>query len=151
MISQEMNNYENLYEKIDKSIVDCQQKLIKCKEELIEAKRIRKNKCEYEAMAEVIEKHSDRCESLARLQDLEEEIKRLQQTKDEMQNKLEKRRKQFHVLLGAAHQLNQILNGLSYSLFLNYLFSQLIIFAEESENNEVIIESEEKSEKMDTN
>ena len=102
-------------------------------------------------MAEVIEKHSDRCESLARLQDLEEEIKRLQQTKDEMQNKLEKRRKQFHVLLGAAHQLNQILNGLSYSLFLNYLFSQLIIFAEESENNEVIIESEEKSEKMDTN
>lgn len=131
MISQEMNNYENLYEKIDKSITECQQKLIKCKEELIEAKRIRKNKCEYEAMAEVIDKHSDRCESLARLQDLEEEIKRLQQTKDEMQNKLEKRRKQFHVLLGAAHQLNQILNGLSYFSSVSALI-KLISFLQKS-------------------
>ena len=113
MMSQEMTNYETLYDKIDKSIIDCQKKLIKCKEELIEAKRVRKNKCEYESMAAVITRHSDRIDTLTRLQNLEQEIKRLQQTKDQMLNKLEKRRKQFHVLLGAAHQLNQILNGLS--------------------------------------
>ena len=126
MISQEMANYETLYEKIDKSINDCQQKLIKCKEELIEAKRVRKNKCEYESMAAVIGRHSDRLDSMTRLQNLEQEIRRLQQTKDEMQNKLEKRRKQFHVLLGAAHQLNQILSGLS--LLLIYIFFDSIFF-----------------------
>ena len=113
MVSQEMTNYETLYKKIDKSIAECQQKLIKCKEELIEAKRVRKNKCEYESMAAVINRHSDRIQTLTRLQELEQEIRRLQRTKDQMLNKLEKRRKQFHVLLGAAHQLNQILNGLS--------------------------------------
>ncbi|CAG2102055.1 unnamed protein product [Medioppia subpectinata] len=133
MISQEMENYENLYKKIDKSITDCQQKLIKCKEELMEAKRVRKNKCEYESMATVINRHSDRLETMNRLQELEDEIKRLQQTKNDIQNKLEKRRKQFQVLLGAAHQLNQILNE------------------EESVESNDMIAVADGSDKMDTN
>lgn len=89
-ISQELDNYNDLYERIDKSIIDCQQKLIQCKEELIAAKVIRKNKCEYESMSSVIERHCDRSMSLKGLQDLEQEIKRLQRTKNEIQSKLEK-------------------------------------------------------------
>ncbi|XP_054162896.1 THO complex subunit 7 homolog [Oppia nitens] len=111
MISREMENYEDLYRKIDKSIEDCQQKLVKCKAELSEAKRVRKNKCEYESMAVLIGRHPDRTDTMKQLQELEKEIRRLQKTKTDIQNKLEKRRKQFQVLLGAAQQLNQILNA----------------------------------------
>jgi len=117
MISEEMKNYETLYKKIDKSIIEAQQKLVNCKQELVEAKRIRKNKCEYDSMANVINKHPDRCETMTRLQQLENEIKQLQETKNQMERKLERRRKQFQVLLGAAHQLQNILNGMNSDFF----------------------------------
>jgi THO complex subunit 7 len=112
MINEEMKNYETLYKKIDKSIIEAQQKLINCKQELVEAKRIRKNKSEYDAMANVINKHVDRSQTMASLTQLENQIKQLQDTKNQMETKLERRRKQFQVLLGAAHQLQNILNGI---------------------------------------
>ncbi len=114
MINEEMKNYETLYKKIDKSIIEAQQKLIICKQELVEAKRIRKNKCEYDSMANVINKHLDRSQTMARLTQLENQIKQLQETKLQIDTKLERRRKQFQVLLGAAHQLQNILNGILY-------------------------------------
>jgi len=133
MINEEMKNYETLYKKIDKSIIEAQQKLINCKQELVEAKRIRKNKSEYDAMANVINKHVDRSQTMASLTQLENQIKQLQDTKNQMETKLERRRKQFQVLLGAAHQLQNILNE------------------EESEPNDAIVINDEVSNLMDTN
>jgi THO complex subunit 7 len=133
MINEEMKNYETLYKKIDKSIIEAQQKLINCKQELVEAKRIRKNKCEYDSMANVINKHLDRSQTMATLTQLENQIKQLQETKHQIDTKLERRRKQFQVLLGAAHQLQNILNE------------------EESEPNDAILINNEESNLMDTN
>lgn len=107
----EMKNYENLYNKIETQIAEVRQKIEKSKIELVNAKRIRKNKCEYDALASVINKHADRKESMERLCKLESEINELQNLKQEMERKIEKRRKQFQVLIGAAHQLQIMLNG----------------------------------------
>lgn len=95
MIVNEMDNYDSLYEKIGNAILDAQNKLANCKAELVEAKRIRKNKCEYDSLANVINNHANRSDTMTRLQQLEQQIKQLQQTKNEMERKLERRRSEF--------------------------------------------------------
>jgi len=110
MNSIEMENYEKLCLKMDKSIEEAQQRLIECKSELVNAKKVRKNKCEYDAMASVIFEHEDRRETMNKLSSLNDEINRLEKTRGEMEKKLERRKKQFQVLLCSAYELQQMLN-----------------------------------------
>lgn len=66
---------------------------------------------EYDALARIIAEQPDRKETHSKLQSLGEEITNLEKTKQELQMKLEKRHKQFKVLLSAAHQLQQIIKS----------------------------------------
>lgn len=105
----EMQNYERLKETIEKGIEDAQQSIVSSKRDLQSAKIIRKNKQEYDALAKIIEEHPNREETMQRLNRMEEELKKLQGIKEELNRKLEKRKKQFHVLLSAAAELKLIL------------------------------------------
>lgn len=110
MYQKEVKIYEDLYLGIEKGISDAQEKIIKNKMELQKAKRIRKNKQEYDALAKLIDKRPDRKETLSKLQQLKLEIASLQKTKEDLDQKLEKRRKQFQVLLTSAYELQQVLD-----------------------------------------
>ena len=75
------------------------------KAELVEAKRIRKNRMEYDALAKVIMNHSDRETSEARLEQVKAEQKQLEEKQVKLEDKLDIRKKQFHVLVSTIHQL----------------------------------------------
>ncbi|XP_063796983.1 THO complex subunit 7 homolog isoform X2 [Pseudophryne corroboree] len=107
----EMENYEKIYTDIESSIVAAHEKIAECKKQILQAKRIRKNRQEYDALAKVIQHHPDRHETLKQLEALDKELKQLSHTKESVEDKLELRRKQFHVLLSTIHELQQTLDN----------------------------------------
>ncbi|XP_069823041.1 THO complex subunit 7 isoform X1 [Dendropsophus ebraccatus] len=107
----EMENYEKIYSDIESSIAAAHEKIAECKKQILQAKRIRKNRQEYDALAKVIQHHPDRHETLKQLEALDKELKQLSHTKENVEDKLELRRKQFHVLLSTIHELQQTLEN----------------------------------------
>ncbi|MEE6501903.1 hypothetical protein FKM82_004354 [Ascaphus truei] len=107
----EMENYEKIYFDIESSIAAAHEKISECKKQILQAKRIRKNRQEYDALAKVIQHHPDRHETLKQLEALGKELQQLSRTKENVEDKLELRRKQFHVLLSTIHELQQTLEN----------------------------------------
>ncbi|XP_052590060.1 THO complex subunit 7 homolog isoform X2 [Peromyscus californicus insignis] len=66
---------------------------------------------EYDALAKVIQHHPDRHETLKELEALGKELEHLSHIKESVEDKLELRRKQFHVLLSTIHELQQTLEN----------------------------------------
>ncbi|KAB0353976.1 hypothetical protein FD755_023329, partial [Muntiacus reevesi] len=107
----EMENYEKIYKEIECSIAGAHEKIAACKKQILQAKRIRKNRQEYDALAKVIQHHPDRHETLKELEALGKELEHLSHIKESVEDKLELRRKQFHVLLSTIHELQQTLEN----------------------------------------
>uniref|UniRef100_A0A7M4FF99 THO complex subunit 7 n=2 Tax=Crocodylus porosus TaxID=8502 RepID=A0A7M4FF99_CROPO len=107
----EMENYEKIYKDIENSIAAAHEKIAECKKQILQAKRIRKNRQEYDALAKVIQHHPDRHETLKQLEALGKELQHLSHIKENVEDKLELRRKQFHVLLSTIHELQQTLEN----------------------------------------
>ena len=105
----ERENYEKLYCHIKQQILDAKQDIAACKEQLQQAKIVRKNKQEYDALAKIIEKHPERKLTVAEIEKLELEIDELNLKKQTLMQKLEMRQKQFHVLIYSVQLLQQIL------------------------------------------
>ena len=91
-------------------IDEAREEIANCKIELQNAKRIRKNRQEYDSLARVIETHPDRKQSQAETDQLKEEISNLEQTKLKLARKLDIRAKQLHALIHSVHVLQQILD-----------------------------------------
>ncbi|XP_012866038.1 PREDICTED: THO complex subunit 7 homolog isoform X1 [Dipodomys ordii] len=105
----EMENYEKIYKEIESSIAGAHEKIAECKKQILQAKRIRKNRQEYDALAKVIQHHPDRHETLKELEILGKELEHLSHIKENIEDKLDLRRKQFYVLLNTIHELQQTL------------------------------------------
>ncbi|XP_069493740.1 THO complex subunit 7 homolog [Ambystoma mexicanum] len=107
----EMTNYKQMYTDIECSIAAAHEKIADYKKQILQAKRIRRNRQEYDVLAKVIQKHPDRHATLRQLDALGEELQRLNDTKAFAEDKLELKRKQFHVLLSTIHELQQTLEN----------------------------------------
>ncbi|XP_072328440.1 THO complex subunit 7 homolog isoform X1 [Scyliorhinus torazame] len=107
----EMLNYEKISKDIESNIAAAHDKISECKKQILQAKRIRKNRQEYDALAKVIQQHPDRHETLQQLEALGKELEHLSHIKESVEDKLELRRKQFHVLLSTIHELQQTLES----------------------------------------
>ncbi|XP_048212041.1 THO complex subunit 7 homolog isoform X2 [Perognathus longimembris pacificus] len=94
-----------------RSIAGAHEKIAECKKQILQAKRIRKNRQEYDALAKVIQHHPDRHETLKELEILGKELEHLSHIKETVEDKLELRRKQFYVLLSTIHELQQTLEN----------------------------------------
>ncbi|XP_041348687.1 THO complex subunit 7 homolog isoform X1 [Gigantopelta aegis] len=105
----EQENYEKLSRDIADKIQQAATNIAECKQELQQAKRIRKNRQEYDALAKIIQQHPDRQETTKQLQALDKELTSLAETKESLEGKLDLRRKQFLVLITAIHELQRIL------------------------------------------
>ncbi len=110
MNKKEQENYEKLNKRIENEISDGYSKISDCKSELTQAKRIRRNRQEYDTLAKVIQEHPSRTDTLDKLADLDKELASLKESKASLDEKLDLRRKQFHVLVSAIHQMQSILN-----------------------------------------
>ncbi|KAG7999385.1 THO complex subunit 7-like protein, partial [Nibea albiflora] len=66
---------------------------------------------EYDALAKVIQQHPDRHETLKQLEALDKELQQLSHIKENVDAKLELRKKQFHVLLSTIQELQQTLEN----------------------------------------
>ncbi|XP_071960278.1 THO complex subunit 7 homolog [Antedon mediterranea] len=105
----EMASYEQIYSNIESEMEEAKDAISTSKEELKKAKRVRRNRQEYDALAKVIQKQPDRKDTMKKLKDLDDNLKALDETKISLEEKLENRQKQFHVLINSVLELQRIL------------------------------------------
>merc|ERR1711971_122438 len=111
MNKQEQENYDKLSRDIEKSIEDASAKITEAKQELKLAKCIRKNRQEYDNLAKIIQQQPDRQDTMSQLQALDKDLGNLANTKQQLEEKLELRKKQFMVLITSIHELQKILEA----------------------------------------
>merc|ERR1719483_804237 len=109
MNSREQENYRQVHRKVEDGIVSARREIEETKLELVEAKRIRKNRMKYDALAKVIQTHPTREESEARLEQVKQDLEQLQEKEYQLEDKLQARKKQFHLLVSAIHQMQDLL------------------------------------------
>ncbi|XP_067951898.1 THO complex subunit 7 homolog [Watersipora subatra] len=105
MATREQERYDRLHDEIGEKVQAANSQIENCKEELIKAKQIRKNKQEYDAWAQKVMEHPNREETANKLEREHEKLKEMEQTRVELDQKLEQRKKQFAVLLTAIQDL----------------------------------------------
>lgn len=105
----ELDNYSLLHQKVEAGISSAKEEIEETKAELVEAKRVRKNRMEYDALAKVIMTHPDRATSQDKIETLKQEQKSLEEKEHKLEEKLDIRKKQFHVLISSIHQLQDML------------------------------------------
>ncbi|CAI8016055.1 THO complex subunit 7 homolog [Geodia barretti] len=109
MNRREMERYEEVYSEIGQEIKRSQQLIVQYKEELKKSRVIRKHRQEYDAMAKVIQQHPPRAQTEQRISELEVRLEELLSARSSLQEKLELRKRQFHVLLTSIHHLQSLL------------------------------------------
>ncbi|XP_020897929.2 THO complex subunit 7 homolog, partial [Exaiptasia diaphana] len=72
----------------EESIAHAYSEINDCKQELQQAKRIRKNRQEYDALAQGIAKHPERQETLRQIEDLDKELKEQTEIKESLASKV---------------------------------------------------------------
>lgn len=77
MSQEELKSYEQLSKEIEIQIEEAKKDIEKTKAELQDAKRVRKNRIEYDVLAKVINEQPDRMETNLKLATLREELGRL--------------------------------------------------------------------------
>ena len=110
MNHKEAENYEKLYDQISTDIVQAEKEIQATKSELVEARKIRRNRMEYDALAKVINENLDRATQGQKIQDISAEIENLKAAETALENKLESRKKQFHVLVKSILDIQALLD-----------------------------------------
>lgn len=105
MMQQELKNYESISQTIEKGIELAKVQIEHSKENLVLAKKIRKNRMEYDVLSKVINQQPDRRKTLQQLDVVKEELNQLQETRGHLQRKLANRRKEFLVLMRSIKEL----------------------------------------------
>jgi len=109
MNNAEQKQYGKVHSKVEEGIIKAKAEIEETKQELVEAKLLRKNRMEYDALAKVIQSHPDRDSSTTRLETVREELGQLEEREKQLQEKLETRKKQFHLLVSSIHQMQDLL------------------------------------------
>ncbi len=78
MNEEELVNYAKLADEIKKEIENTKKEIQKAKDELLKAKVYRKNRMEYEVIANVIDKHPERKETQEKLSLIKKELNNLE-------------------------------------------------------------------------
>ena len=105
----EQAQYKKVHGRVEEGIVKAKTEIEETKDELAEAKLVRKNRMEYDALAKVIQSHPARDSSTARLDSVQDELVQLEVREKQLQEKLDLRKKQFHLLVTSIHQMQDLL------------------------------------------
>lgn len=107
----ELKNYKCISKAIDGGIEHAKVQITQSKENLVIAKKIRKNRMEYDVLAKVISQQPDRKETMAKLKSLKKELDTLKESRTKLIQKLESRRNDFTVLMRSIQELQKKLDG----------------------------------------
>lgn len=107
MIESEMNNYKEISKAIGAGVEQAKHQIEQSKESLAVAKKIRKNKMEYDVLAKVIKQQPDRKEMAAKLDALKKELEDLKESRRKVDRKMDKRCNDFAVLMRSINELQK--------------------------------------------
>lgn len=113
MMKRELKNYEKISEMINTGIENIKGQIDQNKDNLLIAKQIRRNRMEYDSLAKIINQQPDRQNTVAKLNALKEELEQLEGKSASLEKKLEKRQKDFTVLMRAVGELQKELSDSS--------------------------------------
>lgn len=105
----ELASYAELQSGIEQSIARTQEDIAASKLQLEEARRVKRNKQEYDMVASKVEALPSRAETAKKIAQVQSELEALEATRRASDEKLELRRRQFALLMHAAHDLQQTL------------------------------------------
>jgi THO complex subunit 7 len=108
MMNQELKNYETISKTIETGIEKAKSQIENQKQNLIVAKKIRKNRMEYDVLAKVINQQPDRKDTVAQLDELKRELKELEDRNIHLQRKLDVKQKEFTVLMRSIAELSKL-------------------------------------------
>jgi THO complex subunit 7 len=107
----EQDKYEVLYKKINSEIERATKKIVESKKDLQEARKIRKNRQEYDILARQILNYSNRSEMQAKIKALEDKVELLKKQENEYDRKIDLRRKQFSVVLQSLSTMKNLIEN----------------------------------------
>lgn len=110
-MNDELDNYKSISRAIDTGIEHAKVQITQSKENLVIAKKIRKNRMEYDVLAKVISQQPDRKQTMAKLKSLKKELDTLKDSRTKLIQKLESRRNDFTVLMRSIQELQKKLDG----------------------------------------
>lgn len=106
----EMNYYDDLAEKIQQTIEQTQTKIETLKSDLEDAKIVKKNKLVYDDHVDTIFQHPARQETSKLIEQINNDIQRLNEIKAQLEMNFELKRKQFQQLINSLKELDASLN-----------------------------------------
>jgi THO complex subunit 7 len=145
----EQENYEKLYQKINNEIERAKKKIVESKVDLHEARKIRKNRQEYDILAKQILVYPNRLEMLLTIKNLEERLENFKKLDLEYERKIELRRKHFAAVL---HSLNSLKGLIETEMKFDEFSSRdtpLDNISVKYNPNEKILNEEEKLQKLE--
>ncbi|EEZ98316.2 THO complex subunit 7 homolog [Tribolium castaneum] len=107
--SRQLENYKKIYDKFEQQISEVKDSIKQNKDNLVQAKIWKQNHMMYDLLAQSIAEQPARKETNERLSNLQAELKELHKEKELLEQKLDMRRKQFHVLVSSASKLQAML------------------------------------------
>lgn len=111
MIYAELENYDQISKCIQEGIETVKKKIFVYKDGLVEAKRIRQNKMEYDVLAKVINQQPDRIATINRHEKLNSELNAHHEKEVQLSKRLEQKRKEFSVLMNSLNELEELYNS----------------------------------------
>uniref|UniRef100_V5GJR4 THO complex subunit protein n=1 Tax=Anoplophora glabripennis TaxID=217634 RepID=V5GJR4_ANOGL len=106
----QLMKYQELYADYEQKINDIKDEIANQRFELEKAKIIKQNRIQYDLLARAIAAEPPRTEMNKQLVCLQKDLKDLGEEKKRLVQKLDKRKKQFHVLSTSANQLRMYLD-----------------------------------------
>lgn len=114
-MEQELKNYATISDTIEAGIETAKTQIVQSKHNLILAKKIRKNRMEYDVLAKIISQQPDRKNTIKELEMLKQEMDQLQEKKAVLERKLETKKKDFTVLMRSIVELQNKLESVDDS------------------------------------
>merc|ERR1711997_645941 len=128
--SEEAVNYENLVSIIEDKIEIAKKEIQEIKEKLEKAKKIRRNRLEYDAVAVEVSKLPNKEVTAAKLEGIRLDLVKLREIEETVEDTFQQRQKQFLVLVQSANRLKELLD-------------------QESDDEEIYIEDDPTNEQQD--
>uniref|UniRef100_A0A0N5AJU9 THO complex subunit 7 homolog n=1 Tax=Syphacia muris TaxID=451379 RepID=A0A0N5AJU9_9BILA len=110
MNNRQIEEYKCMAEEIDKSVKESYERMKDAKKDLLVAKGVRKNKEQYELLADMIEQIPSREESQTKLSALKDELGDLHEKQRKLETKLTERRNYLHSISIILANLNRFLD-----------------------------------------
>ncbi|XP_037048696.1 THO complex subunit 7 homolog [Bradysia coprophila] len=110
MMKQEKKNYEKVSAEYDLAIIQTKKQIEESKEKLVLAKKIRKNRMEYDVLAKIISQQPDRRKTTEKLEVLKKDLNELGNTRRQLEAKMEMRKNEFSVLMRSIQELQNKLD-----------------------------------------